>query len=579
MKAIIVLMLPAMLAAQAQSAQTNSTTTPMGRATMAERNGNFAEAASVYASILKTQPASLGALIGMEHVLPRLDRRPEMFQLLRQALAADSASTGVLAIVVRNFASSGQADSARYYVARWTRIAPPNADPYREWSDAALMARDVAQARLALDVGREKLGPTALGIERAQLLQRMGDLAGAVQEWVVVVRETPPYRDAAVSLLTQVAPGNRMLVRDALVKEGSRDAKQIQGLLLAKWGESAAGAGMIRAALPADPMASTALLHELLDIVRNREDKESRLATAATLEALAAHETGAGAVHTLLDAARAFADAGDERNARRLLAVVAENPSAPGSMMTTASATLLGVLIAEGKGVEAERVLGELGSNLGMDEHDRLARKIAMLWARTGDVGRAEKIIAPDSSTAGLDLRGRFRLFVGDLAGASDLLKQAGPFDDDREQSLGRISLLTLIQAVGEDSVPALGAALLTLASGDSARAVTQLTALAITFKDAGAAETRLLAARVALARHDTVSALALLQLADIKELPATAAAARMEVAQIRIAEKRESDARGILEQLILDFPASALVPEARHLRDTLRGAVPVGGR
>ena len=579
MKAIIVLLLPAMLAAQAQPAQTNSTTTPMGRATMAERNGNFAEAASVYASILKTQPASLGALIGMEHVLPRLDRRPEMFQLLRQAMAADSASTGVLAIVVRNFASSGQADSARYYVARWTRLAPPNADPYREWSDAALMARDVAQAKLALDVGREKLGPTALGIERAQLLQRMGDLAGAVQEWVVVVRETPPYRDAAVSLLTQVAPGNRILVRDALVKEGSRDAKQIQGLLLAKWGESAAGAGMIRAALPTDPMASTALLHELLDILRNREDKESRLATAATLETLAAHETGAGSVHTLLDAARAFADAGDERNARRLLAVVAENPSAPGSMMTTASATLLGVLIAEGKGVEAERVLGELGSNLGMDEHDRLARKIAMIWARSGDFGRAEKLIAPDSSTAGLDLRGRFRLFVGDLAGANDLLKQAGPFDDDREQSLGRISLLTLIQAVGEDSVPALGAALLTLASGDSARAVTQLTALAITFKDAGAAETRLLAARVALARRDTVSALALLQLADIKELPATAAAARMEVAQIRIAEKRESDARGILEQLILDFPASALVPEARHLRDTLRGAVPVGGR
>jgi len=578
-KAIIVLMLPAVLAAQAQPAQTNSTTTPMGRATMAERNGNFAEAASVYASILKTQPASLGALIGMEHVLPRLDRRAEMFQLLRQAMAADSASTGVLAIVVRNFASSGQADSARYYVARWTRLAPPNADPYREWSDAALMARDVAQAKLALDVGREKLGPTALGIERAQLLQRMGDLAGAVQEWVVVVRETPPYRDAAVSLLTQVAPSNRMLVRDALAKEGSRDAKQIQGLLLAKWGESAAGAGMIRAALPTDPMASTALLHELLDILRNREDKESRVATAATLETLAAHETGAGAVHTLLDAARAFADAGDERNARRLLAVVAENPSAPGSMMTTASATLLGVLIAEGKGVEAERVLGELGSNLGMDEHDRLARKIAMIWARSGDFGRAEKLIAPDSSTAGLDLRGRFRLFVGDLAGANDLLKQAGPFDDDREQSLGRISLLTLIQAVGEDSVPALGAALLTLASGDSARAVTQLSALAITFKDAGAAETRLLAARVALARRDTVSALALLQLADIKELPATAAAARMEVAQIRIAEKRESDARGILEQLILDFPASALVPEARHLRDTLRGAVPVGGR
>ena len=47
MKAIIALLLPAVLAAQAQPAQTNSTTTPMGRATMAERNGNWAEAADI----------------------------------------------------------------------------------------------------------------------------------------------------------------------------------------------------------------------------------------------------------------------------------------------------------------------------------------------------------------------------------------------------------------------------------------------------------------------------------------------------------------------------------------------------
>lgn len=579
MRCLVGLAFPVMLAAQAQPVQTNNTTTPMGRATMAERNGNWVEASALYATILKTQPASLGALIGMEHVLPRLDRRVEIFQLLRQAIAADSMSTGLLAIVVRNFAASGQADSAGYYVARWTRLAPRDADPYREWSDAALMARDMAQAKLALDVGRDNLGPTALGIERAQLLQRMGDLAGAAQEWIAVVRETPAYRDAAVSLLAQVTPGNRSLVRDVLVREGSRDAKQLLGVLLAKWGDAAAGAGMIRAALPTDPIASSALLRELYDVLRNRDDQEARLASAATLEAIAGYETGASAVHTLLDAARAFADAGDQRNARRLLAAVSENPAAPGGMMTTASATLLGVLIAEGKGVEAERVLAELGSSLGLDEHDRLARRIAMIWVRTGDFSRAERTIAGDSSTAGLDMRGRIRLFVGDLAGASDLLKQAGPFDDDRAQALERIGLLTLIQAVGEDSVPALGKALLALASGDSARAVTELVALAATFKGAAAAETRLLTGRVALARRDTVTALDLLRQADVKELPATAAAARLEVAQIRIAERRESDARNLLEQLILDFPESALVPEARHLRDMLRGAVPMGRR
>ena len=571
------LLFPIALAAQAQPAQSNSTTTPMGRATMAQRNGNWADAASQYSAVLKTQPASVGALIGMEQVLPKLDRGGELGALLRQALAVDSASVGVLGIVVRHFASLGMPDSARKYVARWAQHAPLDADPYREWSDAALLVRDIPQARLALDVGKEKLGPTALGIERAQLLQRTGDLAGAVMEWLPVVRETPPFREGAIGLLARVPPASRQVVRDALVREGSREAKQMLGLLLVKWGESAEGTAMIRASLPADPMAASALLRQLYEDLHGRDDRASLLASASTLELIAAREPSAAAVRTLLDAARAYADGGDERNARRLLAQVAANPAAPGGMATTASATLLGVLIAEGKGADAERVLGELGSNLGMDAHDKLARRIAMIWVRTGDFGRAEQLIATDSSTAGLDLRGRLRLFVGDLAGASDLFKQAGPYDEEREQSLERVSLLSLIQAVGLDSLPALGTALLVLESGDSTRAVAELTALAPSLKPGGAAETRLLAGRIALARRDTITARGLLHQADVKELPATAAAARLQLAEISIAGGRETEARDLLEQLILDFPESSVVPEARHLRDTLRGAVPPG--
>ncbi len=145
-----------------------------------------------------------------------------------------------------------------------------------------------------------------------------------------------------------------------------------------------------------------------------------------------------------MDGARAYADGGDERDARRLLATRcgAANPVS-GGMATTASSTLLGVLIAEGKSAEAERVLAQLGDNVGLDEHDRLARRIAMTWVRAGDFAHAEQVIAGDSSTAGLDLRGRLRLFRGDLAGANDLLKAAGPFDEEREQAgLGkRVSL------------------------------------------------------------------------------------------------------------------------------------------
>lgn len=572
------LVMPVTLVAQAQPIQANSTATPLGRALMAERNGAYADAATQYATILKTQPANLDALIGMEHVLPRLDRRAELIQRVECALVADSTSIGVFGVAVRIFAATGYPDSARKYAERWSTRVPTDDEPYREWSQAAMDARDVAQAKLALDLGRQRLGSGALTLERAEMLQRSGDIAAAAQQWVAVVRATPVFRDGAVGLLAAVPPGQRSLARDALQRDGSPEARQMLGLLLVQWGEPAEGTALVRAALPADRDAARLLLQKLFDQLHARADKASRLAAAATLEAIAQGETGPGGVHTLMDAARAYADAGDERNARRVLAAVAASPAAPGGMATAASTTLLQVLVAEGKPAEAERALTALGSQVDPDEHDRLARRVAMAWVRSGDLSRAEQLIVRDSSTQGFDLRGRLRLFRGDLAGANDLLKQAGPYDEEREQALERVTLLTLIQAIGQDSLPALGNALSALERGDSARAISGLTALAATLKPGGAAETRLLAGRIALARRDTAGALSLLHAADVKEAPAAAAAARLDIARIRVSAGRAADARSELEQLILDFPESAVVPEARRLRDTLRGAIP-GGR
>ncbi|MGH7594411.1 MAG: tetratricopeptide repeat protein, partial [Gemmatimonadales bacterium] len=562
---------PCGLTGQVQPNRTNSTSTPLGRALMAERSGAYADAANQYAAVLKLQPANIGALAGMEHVLPRLDRRAELVPLIEAALVVDSTSVGVFGVAVRTFAASGSPDSARKYAERWLLRSPNDDEPYREWSQAALDVRDVAQARLALDLGRQRLGPGALTIERAEMLQRAGDVAAAALQWVAVVQATPGFRDGAVGLLEAVPAQQRGLVRNALQRDGSLEARDMLGLLLVRWGEPMAGAALVRGALPGDPDAARLLLQELANRLRLHTDVASRLAAAVTLEAFAQRDTGAGAVHTMMDAARAYADAGDERDARRVLATIA-----PGS--AAASTTLLQVLIAERKPAEAERALAALGGQVDPDEHDRLARRVAMAWIRSGDFARAEALIVHDSSTQGFDLRGRLRLYRGDLAGANDLLKQAGPYDDEREQALERVTLLTLIQVIGQDSVPALGQALSALERGDSGRAISGLSVLATTLQPAGAAETRLLAARIALATRDTATAMVLLRAADVKTVPASAAAARLDIARISIAAGRTADARRTLEQLILDFPESAVVPEARRLRDTLRGAIPGGG-
>ncbi|MEI2721017.1 MAG: hypothetical protein V9E87_12935 [Gemmatimonadales bacterium] len=183
-----------------------------------------------------------------------------------------------------------------------------------------------------------------------------------------------------------------------------------------------------------------------------------------------------------------------------------------------------------------------------------------------------------DSSVPGFDLRGRLRLYRGDLAGASALLKEAGPFDDDRELAVTRVTILALLQAIGKDSVPALGTAMLDLERGDSAAALRALTSLADSLPVAGAAETRLLAGRIAGARGDTAAARQLLLAADTVAAPSTAATARLALAELDAAAGKVGDATERLERLLIEFPTSAVAPEARRLRDALkRGAGPGG--
>jgi outer membrane PBP1 activator LpoA protein len=158
------------------------------------------------------------------------------------------------------------------------------------------------------------------------------------------------------------------------------------------------------------------------------------------------------------------------------------------------------------------------------------------------------------------------------------LLKAAGPYDDDREHAVQRVTLLVLLQSAGKDSLRTLGTAMLALERGDSAQALKLVADLAPRLEPAGAAEANLLAGRLALAGRDTSAALRFLRLADDRLVPGVAPAARFMAARLTAASGRTEEAKTLLEQLILDYPESAVVPEARRFRDTLRGAIPGGG-
>jgi hypothetical protein len=241
-----------------------------------------------------------------------------------------------------------------------------------------------------------------------------------------------------------------------------------------------------------------------------------------------------------------------------------------------ASATLVQVLIGEGKLDEAARRLADHEVDLSSDDYAALRRKLVMGYINAGDLARADSALGADSTVDGLALAGRLRLYHGDLAGAVRQLKAAGPFAGDRADATERTALLALLQPIQADSLPELGQALLALARGDTTRAIDGLEHVGAGLPPAsGGAELRLMGGRLAAASGKPAVAERLLAAAAAPEAPGTAPAAELALAELMLDLNRPQEAVARLEHLILSYPSSALVPQARRRLDEARGAVP----
>jgi hypothetical protein len=181
-----------------------------------------------------------------------------------------------------------------------------------------------------------------------------------------------------------------------------------------------------------------------------------------------------------------------------------------------------------------------------------------------------------DSSVDGAALMGRLALLRGDLKGAGLLFQQAGPYAGTRAEATERTALLALIQPIEAASLPALGAALLSLERGDTLAAISGLDQAAQGLPaKSGGAQIGLLAAELAWARGGVVDAERRFKVVAATTVPATAPAAELDLARLLVSLKRGPEAVAQLEHMILTYPKSALIPEARHLLDEARGAVP----
>jgi hypothetical protein len=361
-----------------------------------------------------------------------------------------------------------------------------------------------------------------------------------------------------------------------LGRESDLTSSRMEAELRARWGDPLGGHRVLVAALPADRVQAIAALRGLLHQLKTLRSPAAKRAQGKVLEALAERSPESEASRLRLEAGQAYSAAGDRQAARRMLAGLADDRTTPTSVASDAATTLVGVLIGEGKLEEASQRLAERRSTMSADEYDLLRRRIARGWMRQGDLARAESAIAADSSVDGLALSGQVRLYRGDIVGAVDRFKAAGPYAGDRAEATQRTALLALLQPLEADSLPELGRALLQLEQGDTAGAAGGLERVAGELPaHQGGAELHLLAGRLLAATGKPLEAERLLRAAAVREAPATAPAAELALAELFVSSQRPVEAVALLEHLILTYPESALVPQARRKLDEARGAVP----
>jgi len=333
----------------------------------------------------------------------------------------------------------------------------------------------------------------------------------------------------------------------------------------------------------ATPSADAAFAaRRFADVAGARSTPDARRVRALALARYAdLAPDGGAAARARAEAARAFIEAGDRVAAGAVLERIAQDSNAPPDAQRFAQRAVVEALIDGGQRDEGAR---QLTTNARLSADDRASLRLRLARARimAGELDRADGELTRDSSVEALALQGWIALYRGRLSDAHRLFLAAGPYAGDRRDATDRTEMVALLQQVPGYSYPALGGALLLLAQGDSVRAAAalRLAASGLTTGQGGGGrpDVLLLAGRVA-ARLDTAQQRTALALFDdiVRSAGQGAAAPAAELEWARLLARRAQTAEAIrhLEHLILTYPGSAVVGEARRELERAKGAIP----
>jgi tetratricopeptide (TPR) repeat protein len=554
-----------LIAARGLGAQTTpADTMAFYKALDLEAAGKYRDAIPLFRVALRT-PAVVNALLGLERAYAELGWSDSLVAQLDTLIAANPKEETYRTVQLRTLQTAGRQTELKRAFDAWTRDMPSSAAPYREYARLLLQKNQSAAADTVLLRARQSLGTTKdLQLELAQTRAAQGQWVESARAWRQALFTADYLVQAAAYALAPTPSSSRAQIREiflALPMEvGSRRAL---AELETSWGSAAEGWAALKD-LPPDSLSA-----EAWSEFAKRAESEDRwtIARAALESALRWRRT----TELSIRAGTAAMNSGDAAGALRLAPLLTARTD---SQLVAKSYLPLHAraLAALGRPLEAERLVATYDRFLSPGAKNSLTRTIAWGWVRTGDMSRARAALSAtgvegDSS----DAAGWLALYEGNLKAARGLLRGGTESSPELASALGLIARLKV------DSAPAIGRAFLALARGDSTGAALQFVQAADQTPPVRSL-LLLLAAQVNAAQKNETQAISLWRriLDQDKDTP-EAPQAELEWARLL---RRKGDIAGAtshLEHLILTYPQSALVPQARRELELTKNAIPPG--
>lgn len=548
---------------------------PLGRALQAEDEGRRADAIVAYKEVLQRAllPDSTDgdrialAMMGLERLYSETGAVDSILPVVNRVLQLRPTDPIARSIQLRQLATTDRNSQAYEAFLEWRRAAPNSAAPFREYAQLLLSANRTGAADSVLRDAVRYIGGSAVAGEVAQLnvsLQRWQAAAVAYRE---ALDAQPWLETSAMFSLARAPLVARDSIRDVLRAQPiSLYPRRLLSSLELSWGEPRR-AWFALSAVRADDSTAAAWRA----FAERAELAESwvvaRDVWTAVFDTL-------GDVNAQRRAATAAVAAGDAAGALEII----KRP-ASGTTKDEQARLLLAVHIEAlgqlGKAEEAEKLLAHSRNIIDDAAKASLARPMVSAWLRAGNVDRAKQAAASADLSDDDEIVGWLALYEGDLVTARRRLVRAESKNMALNDALGLLARTRLATS------KSLGAAFMELAQNDSMAAALSFAKLSDSIVDASPALLSI-AARIAVSL-DGKQPQKLAEgwweriTSDYPKSP-EAAEALLSWARVLRSNGMTAEAMQRIERLLIDYPDSALLPQARRELDSLRGQVPPSG-